>query len=91
MSTVLHYVHCNLLSKLLPSLQADLSGRDCTVDSLEQECQKLKIELESSKVNFERQVGGLREELQVMQEKKISFEVHMYMYVCFCCRELWAR
>ena len=60
---------------LLPPLQADLSSRVSTIASLEQECQKLMEELEGSKVNFERQVGGLKEELQLTHGKKISLEV----------------
>ena len=60
---------------LLWPLQADLLFRDSTLASLEQECQELREELEGSKMAFERQVEGLKEELELIQEKKISLEV----------------
>ena len=55
--------------------------RDSTLASLEQEYQKLREEFNGSTVNFEKQVGGLKEELQLLREKKISLEVSIQYVV----------
>ena len=54
--------------------------RNSAVVSLEQECQKLKGELVDSEVEFERQVGNLKEK---MQQQKTDLEVHK---LCSACR-----
>ncbi len=47
---------------------------------LEQECQKLREELEGHQVFFEKETRSLKKELQLLQEKKISLEVHVASY-----------
>ena len=69
-------------------LQADLVVRDAALASLQQECQKLRKELEGNAMNFERQVGGLKEELQLLQEKKTSLEVNVKSTYNVICRIL---
>ena len=66
------------VSTLIAPLQADLSVRNSAVVSLEQECQKLREELVVCKVNFEREVGSLKEELQ---KQKTALEVHKIQYM----------
>ena len=64
-----------MLLALLPRLQAGLLDRDSAVASFEQECQKLREKLEVNTEEFERLVGGLKEELLQMQEQKTDLEV----------------
>ncbi len=73
-----------MLLALLPPLQAGLLDRDSAVASFEQECQKLREKLEVNTKEFERLVGGLKEELLQMQEQKTDLEVRNVLQAKGC-------